>query len=132
MYKFTHTFKNTVQDFMINFKKKFRESQKKPRSKRKSFLSGFTTVLGIFGMTLLASVLPAITVDITKNTPKPGQVCPAPAPINPPLLTSAQITIGLTGAASTMCALAVSSRFFMVGGVCGIIVVVGILKAQGK
>jgi len=39
---------------------------------------------------------------------------------------------GLSGAAATICALAISSGSFLVGAVCGIIVVVGVLKAQGK
>jgi len=38
----------------------------------------------------------------------------------------------LSGAAATICALALSSTSFAIGAVCGVIIVVGILKAQGK
>ena len=120
-----------IKNVAQKFKENFSEAKSKPRSKRKSLFLGFTTVLGIFGVTLLAPVLPAVAKDIPKNTPKPGEVCPAPTP-QPALVPSQQITAGLSGAAASICALAVSSGSFLIGGVCGIIVVVGILKAQGK
>jgi hypothetical protein len=141
--------KNTLSRFKINanikiknktinikngaqrFKENFYEAKNKPRSKRKSLLLGFTTVFGIFGVTLLASVLPAIAEDVPKNAQKAGQVCPSPTP-QPQSVPSQQIITGLSGAAATICALAVSSGPFIIGGVCGVIVVVGILKAQGK
>jgi hypothetical protein len=145
--------KNTISRFKINalskiknkttnikngaqkFKENFSEAKNKPRSKRKSLLLGFTTVLSIFGIILLASVLPAVAKDVPKdvpkNTPKPGQTCPSP-PSQPTLLPSKQIVEGLAGAAATICGLAISSGSFIIGGICGVIVVVGILKAQGK
>jgi hypothetical protein len=52
MKKIVSRLKNRVQDFKINFKKKFKEYKEKPKSKRKSFIIGFTTVVGIFGLTL--------------------------------------------------------------------------------
>ena len=129
----TTSIKNGAQKFKENFS----EAKNKPRSKRKSLLLGFTTVLSIFGVTLLASVLPAVAKDVAKdvpkNTPKPGQVCPSPSPTpQPALVPSQQIISGLSGATATVCALAISSGSFMIGGICGVIVVVGILKAQGK
>jgi phosphate/sulfate permease len=98
---------------------------------RKNLLLGFTTVFGFFGVTLLASVLPAVAKDVPKDTPKPSQVCPSPTP-QPELVPSQQIITGLSGVAATVCALAVSSGSFMIGGICGVIIVVGVLKAQGK
>jgi hypothetical protein len=123
----TTNIKNGAQKFKENFS----EAKSKPRSKRKSLLLGFTTVLSIFGVTLLASVLPAVAKDVPKDTPKPSQVCPSPTP-QPALVPSQQIITGLSGVAATVCALAVSSGSFIIGGVCGVIIVVGILKAQGK
>ncbi len=56
-----------------------------------------------------------------------------PSPTTPPVLTPGQkIIAGLSGAAASICALAVSSGSFLIGGICGVIVVVSILKAQGK
>jgi MFS family permease len=120
-----------IKNGVEKFKENFSEAKNKPRSKRKSLLLGFTTVLSIFGLTLLAPVLPAVAKDIPKDAPKPGQVCPSPAT---PLVPSPSqlITTGLSGAAATICALAITSGSFLVGGVCGVVVVVGILKAQGK
>lgn len=117
----TTNIKNGAQKFKENFS----EAKNKPRSKRKSLLLGFTTVLSIFGVTLLASVLPAVAQDVPKGVPKDT---PKPDP-SPP---SEQIISGLSGVAATVCGLAISSGSFIIGGVCGVIVVVGILKAQGK
>jgi hypothetical protein len=121
----TTNIKNGAQKFKENFS----EAKNKPRSKRKSLLLGFTTVLSIFGVTLLASALPAVAKNIPKNTPKPGQVAPTS---QPELVPSQQIITGLSGAAATVCSLAISSGSFLIGGICGIIVVIGILKAQEK
>lgn len=62
----TTNIKNGAQKFKENFS----EAKNKPRSKRKSLLLGFTTVLSIFGVTLLASVLPAIAQDVPSPTPQ--------------------------------------------------------------
>lgn len=119
--------KNGAQKFSLNFS----EAKSKPRSKRKSFFLGVTTVIGIFGLTLFAPVLSAVAKDVPKNIPTPGEVCPAPTPQRA-FVSSQQIINGFSGAAATICALAVSSGSFMIGAVCGVIVVIGILKAQGK
>ncbi len=65
--------KNSAQKFKENFS----EAKSKPRSKRKAFVLGVATTVGIFGLTLLAPVLPAVAKDITKNTPTPGEICPS-------------------------------------------------------
>jgi cytochrome c biogenesis protein CcdA len=64
MKKIVSRFKNRLQDFKINFKKKFQESKEKPKSKRKSFIIGFTTAVGIFGLTLFGPALSAVAKDI--------------------------------------------------------------------
>ena len=114
------------------FKENFEEAKSKSKSKRKSLLLGFTTVLGIFGVTLLTPVLSAVAKDIPKNAPKPGpsDVCPSP-PVNQPA-PSKEIVKGLSGVAASICGLAVTSGSFVVGLACGVVVVFGILKAQGK
>lgn len=125
------TIKNKVQNGAQKFKENFSKNKSKPRSKRKSLLLGFTAVLGIFGAALLVPVLPVVAKDLPKKRVKPGEGYPSPIP-TPALVPSQQIVSGLSGAAATVCALAVSSGSFMIGAVCGVIVVVGILKAQGK
>ena len=123
--------KNKAQNGFQKFKENFSKAKSKPRSKRKSLFLGFTTVLSIFGVTLLTPVLAAVAKDLPKKGAKPGEICPAPAP-QPTLVPSQQITNTISGAAATICALALSSGSFVIGGLCGVIVVIGILKAQGK
>jgi cytoskeletal protein RodZ len=113
------------------FKENFSEAKSKSRSKRKSLFLSFTTVLGIFGVTLLALLLPAVAKNVSKNTAKPSEVCPSLTQ-QPAVVPSQQIISKLSGAAASICALAVSSGSFMIGAVSGVIVLVGILKAQGK
>ena len=113
--------KNKAQNASQKFKENVHEAKNKPRSKRKSLFLGFTTILGIFGVALLAPALPAVANDLPQKAPNPG--CPA---------TSDEIMKAFAGAAATICGLAVTSGSFMIGAVCGVIVVVGILKAQGR
>lgn len=128
MKKIVYNLKNHVQDFKINFKKKFKEYKEKPKSKRKSFILGFTTAVGIFGLTLFGPALSAVAKDIPKGNPKPTDIAPAPAiPPSKEILNS-----GLSGAAASVCALAITSGSFAVGIACGVIVVIGILHLQGK
>jgi hypothetical protein len=143
----------TVRDGAQNLTQKFRENvseaKTKPRSKRKSLVLGFTTVLGIFGVTLLVPVLTAVAKDLPTEganpsdicpspnlepglfPSQPGDICPCPSP-EPPLVPSERIIGGLSGAAATIYALASSSVPFVVGVVGGLIVVLVILKAQNK
>ena len=126
--------KTNLKNRSQKFKENFEEAKSQPRSKRKSLFLGFTTVLGIFGVTLFTPVLSAVAKDISKNTPKPGpgEVSPSPPANQPATVPSKEIVKGLSGAAASVCALAVTSGSFAVGVVCGVIVVYGILKAQGK
>jgi hypothetical protein len=121
-----------IKNSAKRFKEIFSEAKKKPRSKRRSLLLGFTSVVGIFGITFFSSVLTAVAKDIPKNVPNPGVPSPTPSPGSPSLVPSEQIVAGLSGAAATVCALAITSGSFLIGAVCGVIVVVGILKTQGK
>ena len=123
--------KNKAQNGSQKFKENFYKAKNKKRSKRKSLFLGFITVLGIFGVTLLTPVLPAIAKDLPKKGAKPDQLCPAPTP-KPARTPSQEIISGLSGVATTVCALAVTSGSFMIGAVCGVIIAIGILKAQGK
>lgn len=124
MKKIVYRLKNRIKDFKINFKKKFKEYKEKPKSKRKSFIIGFTTAVGIFGLTLFGPALSAVAKDI----PKPTDI--APAPVIPP--RKEIINTGLSGLAASVCGLAVTSGSFAVGVACGFIVVIGILHMQGK
>jgi hypothetical protein len=131
MKKIVYRLKNRVQDFKINFKKKFKEYKEKPKSKRKSFIIGFTTAVGIFGLILFGPALSAVAKDIPnipKGNPKPTDI--APAPSVPP--SKEIINTGLSGLAGSVCALAVTSGSFAVGIACGFIVVIAILQVQGK
>ena len=128
MRKIVDRFKNGVQDFKINFKKKFKESKEKPKSKRKSFILGVTTSVAIFGFTLFGPALLAVAKDIPKGNPKPTDI--APASSVPP--SKEIINTGLSGVAASVCALAITSGSFAVGIVCGCIIVIGILHMQGK
>lgn len=131
MKKIVDPFKNRVQNFKINFIKKFKESKEKPKSKRKSFILGVTTVLGIFGITLFGPSLLAVAKDLPNNVkPKPTDIVPAPVPTIPP--TKVIVDAGISGLASSVCALAITSGSFAVGIACGCIVVAGILHMQAK
>jgi hypothetical protein len=122
---------NKLTNLKTQFQKNYQEVKSQPRSKRKSLLLGFTTVLGIFGVTLLTPVLAAVAQDLPKGSPNPGSTNVAPNP-KPSTISSTDIVKGLTGAASAVCAFAVSSGSFMIGIACGVVVIIGILKAQGK
>ena len=128
MRKILYRLKNRVQDFKINFKKKFKEYKEKPKSKRKSFIIGFTAAVGIFGLTLFGPALSAVAKDIPKGNPKPIDI--APAPSVPP--SKEIINMGLSGLAASVCSLAITSGSFAIGVACGFIVVIGILHMQGK
>ena len=55
-------------------KKNLWEATKEPKLKRKYFFFGFTNVLGIFGVTLLATALPAVAKDLPKQVENSSEV----------------------------------------------------------
>ena len=116
--------------FKINFKKKFKEYKEKPKSKRKSFLLGFTSSVGVFGLILFGPALSAVAKDIPKGNPKPTDIAPAPsAPLSKEIINTGT---GLSGVAGSVCALAITSGSFAIGVGCGCLVVIAILHVQGK
>ena len=133
--KIVSRFKNRVQDFKINFKSKVKKYKKKPRSKRKSFIIGFTTAVSIFGLTLFGPALSAVAKDIPnapKELPNENYIVAAPVPAISP--SKDLVNTGLSGLAASVCVcgLAVTSGSFVVGVACGFVVVIGILHMQGK
>lgn len=123
--------KNKIQNITSTFKENFKKSKETPKSKRKSLFLGFITVMGIFSATLLTPTLPAIAKDVPKNAPNLNEACPSPSNKSA-IVPSEQIIKAISGAAGSVCALAVTSGSFAIGIACGIVVVIGILKAQGK
>ena len=115
--------KNKVRTYI----KEVQETKELPKSKRKRAAIGMIAVLSIFGISLLGSTLPAVAKDTVPANP-PG-TCVQPSNGKP---TSDTLIEGISGAAGVICGLAVTSSSFIIGGVCGLIVVIGILKAQGK
>jgi len=104
-----------------------------PKSKLKRYAYGMATSLSIVGLVLLSGPLVAFAKDLpvdAKPKPKATGVTPAPAPnvhpVHPATATK------LSGAASMLCGLAVSSGSFAIGALCGAVVGIGILIAQGK
>lgn len=120
--------KQNVSEKKKIFQDNFSKVKIEPRSKRQAFLLGATTTLSIFGVALLAPVLPAVAKETAKNIPKPGDG-PAPA-VTPD--ESNKIISGLSGAASAIYSVAVSSGSFVVGAACGLMVAIGLLMAQER
>jgi hypothetical protein len=130
MKKIVDRLRTRVQDFKINFKQKFKEYKEKPKSKRKSFIIGFTTAVALFGFTLFGPALSAVAQDIPKGNPKPTDI--ASAPYVPPSKEIINTGAGLSGLAGSVCGLAVTSGSFAFGVACGFLIVIGILHMQGK
>jgi hypothetical protein len=90
------------------------------------FKTNMICYFSIFGLAVFSSSLPVNAQDVPPKPGQPTQVQPA-APKQ-----SDQITKAVAGAAASVCALAVTSGSFLIGAACGLVVVVGILKVQGK
>ena len=110
-------------------KQQAKENQGKPGSKRRSAALGFSVVMSIFGLAVLGPKMAAIAKDVPGGgkAPSPSELAPSPAPP-----ASDKLVEGISGAAAAICGLAVTSGSFMVGIACGVVVVYGILKVQGK
>lgn len=88
---------------------------------RKAPLIGIATVFSIFGIGLLRSSSPAIAKDLL--APGPGSI---PSPNSRPIpKQSDKIIKAMMGAASSVCALAVTSASFIVGAVIGVVIFLG-------
>ena len=111
--------KGRIEKTKKTFKDQFHEARQKPMSKRKLALLGFSTIVGMFGITMLASVLPAVARDVP--APKLTDIAPA---------VRQKISEGLGGFAVAIWNGAVISGSFMLGAFCGVIVVVGVLDVK--
>lgn len=116
-------FKTKVKNSLENIK----EKENLPKSKLKSALLGMSTVFTIFGVTMFGPKLAAIAKDVPKSAPESSIT-----PSNGKPKASEEVIKALSGAAATVCGLAVTSGSFVIGAACGVIVVIGILKVQGK
>ena len=123
-------FRNQAQNVVKEFKENYSEAKSKPVSKRKSLLLGFSTILGVFRVTLFAPGLLAVAKDLPQDAPK-TDICPSPSK-QPVLAPSKEVIKVLSGAAASLCGLAVSTGSFWIGAACGLVVAIGILKAQGR
>jgi len=83
------------------------------------------TVFSSIGITLLGSSLPVIAKDISVPDPNPSSASNPPSPKQ-----SDELAKSLSGAAAAVCALALTSGSFIVGAVCGIVVIYSILRVQ--
>lgn len=116
-----------------DFKDNYNEVKSQPISKRRSALLGFTTVLSIFGLVLFTPQLSAFAKDIPKKGNGSG-VSPSPSPTSQPspgtMVPSKETGRIITGAAASLCAMAVGSGSFLVGIICGAVVAGGIIYVQ--
>ena len=108
--------------------KQLKGETKLPDSKIKRGALGMISVLSIFGISWFGCKLPAAAKDLVpKNNPSPGVT---PAPQAKP--TDETITGVLGGMAGVVCGAAATSTSYLLGGICGIIVVIAIKRLEGK
>jgi len=108
--------------------KQLQEKTELPDSKIGRGALGMITVFSIFGISWFGCKLPAAAKDlIPKNNPSPGVT---PAPQAKP--RDQTITEVLSGMAGVICGAAATSTSYVLGGICGIIVVIAIKRLEGK
>ena len=103
---------------------------------------GAATVFGVFGVTLFASVLPAIAKDLPKDVLNHiPEYRPRPIPESMPWLEPGQISLAgivreirkaLSGAVGSICGGAVASGSYLLGTVSGVIVVIVLFYTPKK
>ena len=122
-------YKNKLKSYI----KQLQEKTELPDSKIERGALGMITVLSIFGISWLGCKLPAVAKDVVpKNSPQPGSApgtCNQPHSAKP---TGELFNEGLSGAAGVVCGMAVSSGSYVIGGLCGFLVVIGILRVRGE
>lgn len=120
--------RNPIVSTCLSIKGLKKNQNNLPKSRLKRYAYGMGTTLTLFGLVFFSGPLVAFAKDLPADAkPKPTEVAPKPAPAMHPATTTR-----LSGAASMLCGLAVSSGSFAIGALCGAIVGVGILIAQGK
>lgn len=100
---------NQAQNGFQKFQDNVSEVKNNPRSKRESWALGFITVVGLFGITWLTPIFPAVAKDLPKHGSKPI--------IDKKILPNKKTII------STAIATTISSGSYIVGAICGMIFV---------
>lgn len=120
-----------VKEIKQIFKETLDETRKKPVSKRKSVLLGFSMGLAIFGFTLLTPVLPVLAKDLSVPGPPgpPGAICPA-TPQTPTLNKAMNEVIGTFG--GSLCTIAIHTGSVALGISCALFVAIAILYVEKK
>lgn len=119
--------KLSLQRKSLIFKTKFKEYRK---SQRRSFILGFTIVVGIFGLTLFGPALSAVAKELPKNNQRPTDIPTAPnSTLIPSILYPCRPGLG-----NPFCEIVIASFPFAVGTACGCLVILLILhfKMQKK
>ena len=128
--------KTNIQNGLETARKNFDESKKKPVSKRRAFLLGFTTVTSLFGIAMFGPMLPAIAKDLPNNPAKPGGVVPTPPSSSPSTEMIGKIGSQALGTfVGGICAAAATGAGvpLIFGALCGFLVATGmIINNPGK
>lgn len=131
--KIVQYLKTRAQNFKIKLKKTVQEAKEKPKSKRKSFILGFTCVLAIFGVALAVPTLSAVAKDIPKGPPKFPEMVPAPS-----LVVQGRLQDNLVPRTEFIntsipgVLVAIHTGAFAVGIVCGCIILVAVLQLENS